>query len=161
MARNGGKLNPETHRKIVTAIAMGAYDHVAAQYAGVVPGTFYAWLRKGRAAKSGQHRAFYLDVERAKAEAEVSAVIALRRAWDAGDWRAAESYLKRKHPDRWGQNDHVTVRAQLDHRLSVDAPADSGGGPRTLAALGLTDEQVLQIGRALAQAESGRLPPPE
>jgi len=44
------KLTDDVQHKIVSAIAMGAYDHVAARYAGVAPRQFYRWMKRGRAA---------------------------------------------------------------------------------------------------------------
>ena len=74
----------------------------AAKAAGVSRQTVYNWLERGRAARSGKLRAFADAVDQAEAEAEVTAVACIRTAMEAGDWRAAVEYLKRRHPDRWG-----------------------------------------------------------
>ncbi len=63
------KLSPDVVRHITDAIRAGAFDYVAAQSAGIDPGTFRRWMADGRPA----YRAFRADVRRARAQARVDA----------------------------------------------------------------------------------------
>lgn len=143
---------PERAAAIVEALKNGAYAAQAAEAAGVARSTYYDWLAKGRAAASGPLHDFANQVDRAEAAVENSAVAALRRAWEDGDWRSAEAYLKRKHVDRWG----TSLRVET----SEPAQAASGERPDSLADLGLNDAQIRVLGRQLARLESGQVPVP-
>jgi len=72
------KLTPEVHRTIVEYIRAGAYDHVAAQAAGIAPSTFRRWLERGAPGRP-PYRAFAADVAQARAQARVAAEIEVRR----------------------------------------------------------------------------------
>lgn len=154
--RNGaGVLTPEVHERIILAIRAGNYDHVAARFAGVSTRAFYNWLRWGRSATEGIYFELYQAVERARSEVEVSAVNALRRAWEGGDWHAAAEWLGRKHPERWSK----TATLRLDHSGGDPLADDGASKSKGLSDL-LTPEQVELLGRQMAQLESGQLPAP-
>lgn len=116
------KLTPEIQRRIVTAIQAGNYAKVAAEYAGIHVTTFYRWMHKGSAAKSGAYRDFYEAVRKAEGEVEVRAVAILHKAMD-NNWQAAFKFLERKFPERWGRRDHLSVdvnpRETLAEMLAV------------------------------------------
>lgn len=116
------KFTPEVREKILAAIRAGNYAGVAADYAGVGETTFYRWLQKGREAKSGKFREFWVAVKKAEREAEVRAVAQIQKHMDS-NWQAAMTYLERKHPDRWGRRDRLQVeinpRQALGELLSL------------------------------------------
>lgn len=71
-------LTPEIQAKIVAYIRAGAFDHAAAEAAGVPIRTFYEWIARGenRHATRGstpQLVAFAREVAKAKAEARITA----------------------------------------------------------------------------------------
>ena len=101
------KLTPEVQEKILTAIRAGNYGHVAAKYAGIGERTFYRWMAQGEKARAGKYRQFRQAVEAAESEAEVRAVAIIQKQMP-DNWRAALSYLERKHPKRWGRRMDVT-----------------------------------------------------
>ena len=94
------------------------------------------------------------DVRKASAEAECSAAFSMRRAWEAGDWRAADRWLSKKHPERWAQQDQLVISGRVDHRHAVK-------GEMTLETLGISDDQAKILGDLMAQAMNERLPKPD
>jgi len=110
--RRGGpppasKLTLEVQEKIVTAIRAGNYAQVAAVYAGITERTYYRWMELGEQARGGRYLQFFQAVKAAEGEAEVRAVAIIQKKM-TGDWRAAMTYLERKHPKRWGRRMDVT-----------------------------------------------------
>lgn len=101
------KITKHLIETIRTAILAGAYVETAACYAGISKETFYQWLKKGAAAKSGIYADFSDAIKKAMAEAELRDVMVINRA-AANSWQAAAWKLERKYPSRWG------VRARLD-----------------------------------------------
>jgi len=101
------KLTPEVQEKIVTAIRAGNYAQVAAVYAGITERTYYRWMELGEQARGGRYLQFFQAVKAAEGEAEVRAVAIIQKKMP-DDWRAAMSYLERKHPKRWGRRVDVT-----------------------------------------------------
>lgn len=95
------------HEKIITAIRAGNYAQVAAVYAGIGERTYYRWMELGERAKAGRYRQFWQAVNAAEGEAEVRAVAIIQKQMPA-NWRAAMTYLERKHPRRWGRRVDVT-----------------------------------------------------
>ena len=94
------KATPQRRERIVKAVAAGNYIEASARSAGVHPSTVYRWIERGEREAEGIYHDFAEEVRRAEAEAEVHAVAIIRRAM-AGDWRAALSYLERRHPAGW------------------------------------------------------------
>lgn len=107
---------------IVEALATGCYRATAAEHAGIARSTFYRWLELGQAhSRDGvesEHRALWEAIEKAEADAELSALATIRRAAPAS-WQAAAWLLERKHPDRWGRTQRVTLEGDEDRPLRV------------------------------------------
>ena len=101
------KITPELIDTLKSAILAGAYIETASAFAGIHRDTFYDWLKKGAAAKSGIYKDFSDTIKKATAEAEIRDVMLINRAAQTS-WQAAAWKLERKFPDRWGQ------RAKLD-----------------------------------------------
>lgn len=105
------KLNADTHKAIVDALTIGATYKDAAESAGVRYHTFLNWMERGSNAKSGKFFKFFNDAEQAMAIARLNYTRTFQKAAIAGDWRAAESFLKRRDPKNWGDKqaiDHTT-----------------------------------------------------
>lgn len=100
------KLTPELQEKIVTAVREGNYAQVAAQAAGIGETTFYRWMQTGERASSGIYREFREAIKAAEAEGEMTAVVAVRSGF-GDDWKAAMTYLERRHPERWRKRDEI------------------------------------------------------
>lgn len=91
---------------ILEALRRGNTRRAAAAVAGITPETFYTWLREDLTLSDA--------VIVAEGEAEASLVGAIRDKAPE-DWRAAESLLKRRFRDAWG--DQVDLRKLPDEVL--------------------------------------------
>lgn len=130
MARTS-KLNNNRRNFIVQALRAGNHREAAARAAGIAPSTLYAWLARGGNEESGIYHDFSEAVQRAEGEAEVYAVAIIRQAMN-DDWRAAISYLERRHPSRWRRQtsteltgkDGGPVTTRTEHRIDLSALTD-------------------------------------
>ena len=102
------KLTEETAQIITDAILHGASYKDAAESAGVEYNTFNEWRKRGADAKSGKFKEFNEAVEVANAQCAVNMVRVIQSAAAKGDWKAAESWLKRRRRDEWGDGLDVT-----------------------------------------------------
>ncbi len=102
------KLTPEVQERIVSAIRAGNYAQVAARYAGIGETTYYEWMKRGRAARSGKFAEFQKAIKKAEGEAEVRCVALIHKHME-GNWQAAMTYLERKFPDRWARTNRIKV----------------------------------------------------
>jgi hypothetical protein len=73
------KLNPEVTSKIVESIRGGAFDHVAAESAGISPSTYYSWMTKG-ASGEDVYMEFSEEVRIARAQARIKAETAVYKS---------------------------------------------------------------------------------
>ena len=121
------KFTEETRQKILKAIRAGAFYEPACHSAGVSYSTFRRWMKRGEEAKSGQYRKFWEAVACAKADAEM-AVLGLWREHLPRDWRACESFLARRFPERWGKDHSVVVESGNLARVHIWIP-DNGRDP--------------------------------
>lgn len=109
------KLTPELHAKIVQAVLDGNAAETAAEAGGVCERSFFDWMARGRAGDGEIYVAFADAVMRARAEAEMFAVSALRVGM-LRDPKYAVEWLKRARHRRWGPADQVEVRVgSLEH----------------------------------------------
>lgn len=116
-----GYLDEETAARIVQACKAGAYLHEAAAFAGIGERTLYEWMQRGREydehlENGGEiiegedaYRILTFEVEKGRAEARISAVGTMRKAWQDGEWRAALAYLERTDPQNWGRVQRVAL----------------------------------------------------
>lgn len=109
----GTKRTPENREKIIGFLRMGVTQKDAAAASGMSHETFYAWRNDDS------------DFSEAvlEAEAECAAKAAARFTKAAteseGDWKAAESWLKRRRPDEWG--DQLSIRADREAQALIAA----------------------------------------
>ena len=101
------KLTPEVQDIIVDGINAGLTCGLTCARAGVAPSTFYRWLEKGEAAKSGVFCEFFDAVSRAKADSAMRLVSQITLQAPT-DWRAAAFLLERRFPDDYGKRSEVT-----------------------------------------------------
>jgi hypothetical protein len=110
MAGRPTKLTKENQEIICKAVENGATYRVASLVAGVGYSTFNDWMKAGREAKrKNKYSEFSEAVERASAKCEARMAEAIVIAGKS-DWRAAESFLKRRDPENWGD------KQTLDHQ---------------------------------------------
>jgi hypothetical protein len=96
----------EAGRAVLRALAVGCTQRTAAGCAGVDDTTVTRWRRR--------YPDFGAAAATAEATAERSMASVLFEAAMAGDWRAAEAWLKRRRPQEWGD------KQQLEHSGAVD-----------------------------------------
>lgn len=124
------KLTPERHKRIVDLIEAGNYPETAAGACGVSKTAFYAWMAKGREAKSGKYREFWEDVQRAREAAEAELVATVKLA-ARDDWRAASWMLERTRKGKYSKPIHVeaesisTIKIEGAPWLAEQAKADA------------------------------------
>ena len=107
MAGRKTKLTPEVQEIIVDGINAGLTLVLTCARAGVTYATFYRWLEKGEAAKSGVFCEFFDAVSRAKADSALRLVSQITLQAPT-DWRAAAFLLERRFPDDYGKRSEVT-----------------------------------------------------
>ena len=95
------KYTPEVEKRIVDALAGGVSRKAAAEYGGIDEVTLIRWMHR--------YASFASAVTRAESSVEVSAIVSVRQAWMAGDWRAAIEWLKRRRSAEWGDVQRIEV----------------------------------------------------
>jgi transposase len=94
---------------ILRKMREGHYAKTAAETSGITEQTLYNWLKRGEDSERYPEHATFLEAYRkAEATAEERAIKAIQDAFPT-DWRAAMTYLERRHPDRWAKRQNVDV----------------------------------------------------
>lgn len=164
------RLTPAVHRKVVALVEGGNYLETAAAAVGINRGTLHRWLAKGGEPDGAPiYREFRDAVDRARAVAESKRVEAIIGAASGGlvlerrtvekdgvtttieklaapDPRAAEWWLERSFPKRWGR------------RMMIAGDTEDGSIPleiRSTAIATLTDKLALMAER-IENAGAGR-----
>lgn len=97
------KFTPRRKSAILRKMREGHYAKTAAQTSGITEQTLYDWLKKGEDPEGyPEHAAFLEAFRKAEAAAEDKAIQAVLAAFPR-DWRAAMTYLERRHPGRWAR----------------------------------------------------------
>lgn len=131
-------LDAKTEREIIDAIRAGAFDHVAAQAAGIGRATFYDWMRRGRAGEP-PFSDFSDKVDRARAQARRKREIEVARtnplAWlrygpgrerpgEPGWTESREAIESGPKPDPAAAKDDRLAREILRDQKLADAAQD-------------------------------------
>jgi hypothetical protein len=100
------KLTTVTKRRLLAAFRTGSTIERACGAAGILPASYYNWMNRGEAAKSGIYLEFFDDVKKAQ---EFTYQKALGHISDAmaENWTAAAWYLERRHRKEFGKNDYL------------------------------------------------------
>lgn len=112
------KRTPENEKKICDLLRAGNTRKCAVEASGIDYQTFSNWIH----ANSG----FSAAVSRAESEAEALHVTTIMKAAREGDWRASESWLKRRRRTEWG--DSIDVRRIDDETLIKLLNGDTDAG---------------------------------
>lgn len=150
------KLTPEVAAAIVASVEEGNYPEVAAEAEGVDGSTFYRWMQRGESDedKDQAFREFRESVTRARASAERAMVRIVRTASNDNP-QAAQWFLERSRPERWGRRDHVVVETRVQEELNEALDKLQRD---------LTPDAYAQVVRSLAggdDASAGPAPPPD
>jgi transposase-like protein len=140
------KFTPDKGEAIAQLIEVGNFMAVAAQAHGIHPDTLYAWLKRGREAKRGEFREFYLRVVEARARAEARMVTIITLAAER-DWRAAAFLLERRDPRRWAALNKTVVAGDAKRPLHLAAVTQEQAGDELLKRLDAMRERFLAAGQ--------------
>ena len=106
-ARKRHPLTPQMIAQIAEVLRAANYLTTAARAVGVPYATLLRWQTRGRkeraAGMATLHAQLVDAIDKGSAEAETHAVSVLNRGIEGGDWRAAEFFLARRFPQRWGR----------------------------------------------------------
>ena len=97
------------YHTILDKVREGNYLTVAARYAGVDSNTIMTYLKKGKEGVNKLYYAFYEDMCKAEAEAEVNRINQLNEHAKE-DWRAGLELLARRYPERWAKKDFTQIQ---------------------------------------------------
>ena len=125
---------PHVLPAILEALRTGATRAAACAVAGVTPRTLQRW--QGDETRQN-------TLAQAEAEAEVYMVGVIRKAAEAGSWKAAAYWLERRRPDEWGKREHLKV--DIEQRVTELATE-----------LGLDPAEVLAEAQRLLDATKRR-----
>ncbi|BCM89062.1 hypothetical protein IAD21_00905 [Abditibacteriota bacterium] len=100
------KFNDARMNAIVTSLRNGSTRRAAAAAAGVSESRFYDWMNRGETEE--EFREFRESVMRAEAECENAMAKVIITAAKQGDWRASESWLKRRRKEDWSERSEVS-----------------------------------------------------
>ena len=119
MSKQGKRITAGQWNCLLEALRKGNTRRAACAVADVTPETFYVRLR--------ENLTFSDDVTRAENEAEAFYAGVLKTA-APDDWRAAESWLKRRRRDDWG--DRLDLGKLTDEQVIrlLESEAATGGG---------------------------------
>lgn len=98
---------PEVRDVLLEALRIGMYATDACAYAGISLDSYQRWMERGEAGEP-EYEAFYLDAKRAEAEAQKTAIEALRGHFSTAAI-APRDFLARRYPDRWAPHETRTV----------------------------------------------------
>jgi hypothetical protein len=91
---------PEIVSKLVEALGDGCSRRAACGYAGIGEELLEQWV--------GEDAEFGAVIAQAEAAAEAAYTRVLAGSARSGDWRAAESWLKRRRREEWSERQEVT-----------------------------------------------------
>lgn len=157
------RITSQEYTRFLSIIVQGAFDHVAAGCIGVTPETYFRWMRRGREARKGIFRKFYLDVLRAQAlarrqaESEVKLMKAL-------DWLRSGPGRTTEELPGWTEKAAIEIQQPINVNIGEQGPthedkrATMAEAMAELERLGLIQttergRQVLGIGGPVIDAD--------
>src|SRR5215208_5867218 len=116
---------------ILRKMREGHYAKTAAETSGITEQTLYNWLKKGEEPERyPEHAAFLVAYRKAEATAEEKAIKAIQAAFP-NDWRAAMTYLERRHPGRWAKRQNVDVTSEGQPIRTIEVVRTVGASGET------------------------------
>jgi hypothetical protein len=106
-------------------------------------GMYNEWLERGFDEDHGIYRSFLTEVSRAIADAEHNLLYPLLEAARKGDWKASLEAMKRRFPDRWGDQKSINVNVERELENALQK-----------LQRGLTAGEYERVIRILAEEES-------
>ena len=119
------KFNEQLCEELCTLHAEGLPQKSCADLVGIDRKTLYNWIQKGKNAKSGKYRQFYLNWLRASANFEREH---LGHISDSSSWLAHQYLLQVKDPETYvvaeKQEMETTVKADATVNADIDITSD-------------------------------------
>ena len=106
------KFTDEIKQKLIVYRQNGLSKCKCAKMAGINESTLYDWINKGKKAKRGKYREWYLAFEKAYVEFEA---YHLQRIIDDDSWQSSAWILERKFKNEYAKQDNH----QLEHTGQV------------------------------------------
>ena len=126
MAGRPTKYTPETAKKIVDAVRLGATYTLACQYAGIDVSTLENWRQK--------YSDFSLMIKEAEGAGAVGWLAKIEKAANDGNWTAAAWKLERRYPEMYGRqvrdvnhSGSIDLRGMSEAELERIVEGESGG----------------------------------
>lgn len=106
------KFTDEIKQKLIVYRQNGLSKAKCAKMAGINESTLYDWIKKGKKAKRGKYREWYLAFEKAYVEFEA---YHLQNIIDDDSWQSSAWILERKFKDEYSRFD----KHELEHSGNV------------------------------------------
>ncbi len=111
------KFNDERKNIILKARENGLNICDCAILANVDESTLHRWLKKGKTAKSGKYRQFYLDFKYSEVK---NKLYHLKKIQDDKSWQSSAWYVERKYPEEYGRKDSFNVQADVKTQQEIN-----------------------------------------
>lgn len=108
------KFNEDTCKCLVENHGKGLPIKDCADIAGIDRTTVYKWLDKGKVAKRGKYRDFYVDMQRARAKFKAHH---LQKIANSQSWTASQYLLQVTDPETFVIAEKQQVEAQIDQQV--------------------------------------------
>ena len=95
------KLTPETEEKIFNSVRLGCPVLKSCEYAGINKDTYYEWIKRGKAEKTGVYKEFSDKLKEIEAEATLRL---LKQIQEDSSWQSKAWILERRFKHDWGRD---------------------------------------------------------
>lgn len=114
------KFNDDIRETIYELVSKGyTYKDICA-VCGIVESTFYEWINRGKKAKSGKYKEFYLNVEKAKSLRKNNLIDKLIEKTDArDDWKGYAWLLERGYGDEFARPE-VKIKQEVESKVEAE-----------------------------------------
>ena len=112
-------VDQELKERLLEAIRLGMYTEHACAYAGIASRTFRLWREK---AENGvePYASFWLEVNKAEADAIIRRVARIEQAGKEGQWQADAWLLERKYPDKFGRKEKLQLQGEPNAPVEIE-----------------------------------------
>ena len=112
-------LDQDLTERLLEAIKLGMYTEHACAYAGISSSTFRRWREK---AEEGiePFQSFWLQVNKAEADAIIRRVARIEQAGKDGQWQADAWLLERKYPDKFGRKEKLQLQGDPNAPVELE-----------------------------------------
>ena len=114
------KFNEDIRETIYELVSKGyTYKDICA-VCGISETTFYEWINRGKKAKSGKYKDFYLNVEKAKSLRKNNLIDKLiEKTESKDDWKGYAWLLERGYGDEFARPE-VKIRQEIESKVEAE-----------------------------------------